>query len=96
MNIETKLESHEVERPTDFETPTPSSVKSKPPPTPTPDRSESKKKKKGIFGGLFGGKKGKKGKDSQASGERPNSRTRGMRSPMSRKLKGMASAEGSI
>lgn len=61
----------------------PSTPSSKPPPT--PDRAETKKKKKGLFGGLFG----KKGKKSERSG----SRTRGLKSPMSRKGKGV---EGSI
>jgi hypothetical protein len=49
-------------------------------------KSETKKKKKGIFGGLFGGKKGKKSKDADKS-ERNASRTRGLRSPMARKMK---------
>jgi len=68
-----------------------------PPPTTSPQKSksvrasvaekgESKKKKKGIFGGLFGGKKGKKSKDAERS-ERTASRTRGLRSPMARKVK---------
>jgi hypothetical protein len=72
--------------------PAPSSMK----PPPTPDRGE-KKKKKGIFGGLFGGKKGKKSKDVVGhSVDRPGSRPRVLRSPMSRKLKNMSSTEGSI
>jgi hypothetical protein len=92
MNVETKIETegHEVEPPT------PSSMKSKPPPT--PDRAETKKKKKGLFGGLFG-RKGKNGKQQEVeknNSERTGSRTRGLRSPMSRKLKNMTSTEGSI
>jgi hypothetical protein len=86
-----ETEGHEVEPPT------PSSMKSKPPPT--PDRAETKKKKKGLFGGLFGGRKGKNGKQQEVeknNSERTGSRTRGLRSPMSRKLKNMASTEGSI
>lgn len=67
-----------------------------PPPTPSqklksvrpsvPEKGETKKKKKGIFGGLFGGKKGKKSRDTDKS-ERTTSRTRGLRSPMTRKVK---------
>lgn len=53
------------------------------------DKAEGKKKKKGIFGGLFGGKKGKKSKDTEKS-ERTASRTRGLRSPMARKVKNTA------
>jgi hypothetical protein len=73
---------HEVELPPQ----TPSSQKSKSARTPAPEKGETKKKKKGIFGGLFGGKKGKKSKDTDKS-ERTISRTRGLRSPMARKVK---------
>jgi len=73
---------HEVELPPQ----TPSSQKSKPGRASVPDKGETKKKKKGIFGGLFGGKKGKKSKDTDKS-ERTASRTRGLRSPMTRKTK---------
>lgn len=74
---------HEVELPP----PTPSSLKSKTVRTSAaPEKGETKKKKKGIFGGLFGGKKGKKSKDTDKS-ERTTSRTRGLRSPMARKVK---------
>jgi len=73
---------HEVELPP----PTPSSQKSKSVRASAPEKGEVKKKKKGIFGGLFGGKKGKKSKDSDKS-ERTVSRTRGLRSPMTRKVK---------
>jgi len=58
-----------------------------------PEKGETKKKKKGIFGGLFGGKKGKKSKDGDKS-ERTASRSRGLRSPMARKAKN--SSETSI
>jgi hypothetical protein len=54
----------------------------KPPVTP------DKKKKKGLFGGLFGGKKKKE--VSTLSTGRAGSRSRG------RKLKGVASVDGSI
>ena len=97
MNVETKVvEHHDMhEQPEHPEAPTPSSGKSSMKPPPTPDRGE-KKKKKGIFGGLFGGKKGKKSKEPVQQGDRPGSRPRGLRSPMSRKLKNMSSTEGSI
>ena len=72
---------HEVELPPQ----TPSSQKSKV----GKSAGETKKKKKGIFGGLFGSKKGKKSKDTDKS-ERTASRTRGLRSPMARKLKNTA------
>jgi len=71
---------HEVELPPPMSSP----QKSKPVRTVGPEKGESKKKKKGIFGGLFGGKKGKKSKDAS---ERTVSRTRGLRSPMARKMK---------
>lgn len=92
MNVDTG-KGHEVELPP---TTTPGSMKSKPsiaPPTPTPEKGDGKKKKKGIFGGLFGGKKGKKSKDADKS-ERTASRSRGLRSPMTRKMKN--SSESSI
>ena len=73
---------HEVELPP----PTPSSQKSKSLRPPAPEKGETKKKKKGIFGGLFGSKKGKKSRDTDKS-ERTTSRTRGLRSPMARKVK---------
>jgi hypothetical protein len=66
-------------------------VKSKAPPT--PDKGETKKKKKGLFGGLFGGKKGKKAKEAERAGSRQRG---GIITPKSRKLKNMTSAEGSI
>jgi len=81
MNSEANI-GHEVELPP----PTPSSQKSKSVRTSAPEKGETKKKKKGIFGGLFGGKKGKKTKDNDKS-ERTTSRTRGLRSPMARKVK---------
>jgi hypothetical protein len=56
----------------------------KPPVTP------DKKKKKGLFGGLFGGKKKKEAVVSTLSTGRAGSRSRG------RKLKGVASVDGSI
>ncbi|KAL3915630.1 MAG: hypothetical protein SGILL_005557, partial [Bacillariaceae sp.] len=88
-----KTTGHEVELP-----PVPStasaSIKSRPSVSaPPPEKTETKKKKKGIFGGLFGGKKGKKSKDNERS-ERTASRTRGLRSPMARKMKN--SSENSI
>ena len=55
----------------------------------TPD----KKKKKGIFGGLFGGKKNKKNKDTAGALPANDSLRSGSRSRGSRKLK---SAEYSI
>lgn len=65
-----------------------SSAPSLRPPAATPDRlADAKKKKKGIFGGLFGGKKGKKTKDDKSATERTSSRTRGLRSPIARKGK---------
>ena len=73
---------HEVELPP----PTPSSQKLKAGRAPAGEKTETKKKKKGIFGGLFGGKKGKKSKDYDKS-ERTTSRSRGLRSPMARKVK---------
>jgi len=89
MNVDVSI-GHEVELPA----PTPSSLKSKSIRTSAaPDKGETKKKKKGIFGGLFGGKKGKKSKDTDKS-ERTASRSRGMRSPMARKTKN--SSETSI
>jgi hypothetical protein len=70
-------------------------VKSKPPTT--PEKGETKKKKKGLFGGLFGGKKGKKAKEAEKNADRAGSRQRGgIITPKSRKLKNMASTEGSI
>ena len=73
---------HEVE----FPRATSSPQKLKGARAPVPEKGDAKKKKKGIFGGLFGGKKGKKSKDADKS-ERTASRTRGLRSPMGRKLK---------
>lgn len=70
----------------EVELPPPSPQKSKSGRTPATDKGE-KKKKKGIFGGLFGGKKGKKSTDRS---ERTASRTRGLRSPMARKVKNPA------
>jgi len=78
---------HEVELP-----PQTPSQKSKSARTPAPEKGETKKKKKGIFGGLFKGKKGKKDSDKS---ERTQSRTRGLRSPMARKVKNTPS-ESSI
>merc|ERR1712087_212446 len=76
---------HEVELPPQ----TPASQKSKAGRPSAGEKGETKKKKKGIFGGLFGSKKGKKSKDTDKS-ERTTSRTRGLRSPMARKLKNTA------
>jgi hypothetical protein len=91
MNVDASI-GHEVELPTP--TPTPSSQKTRPVRTSAaPEKGETKKKKKGIFGGLFGGKKGKKTKDGDKS-ERTASRSRGLRSPMARKAKN--SSETSI
>eukprot|EP00535_Pseudo-nitzschia_heimii_P005512 CAMPEP_0197185102 /NCGR_PEP_ID=MMETSP1423-20130617/11154_1 /TAXON_ID=476441 /ORGANISM="Pseudo-nitzschia heimii, Strain UNC1101" /LENGTH=892 /DNA_ID=CAMNT_0042636067 /DNA_START=135 /DNA_END=2813 /DNA_ORIENTATION=+ len=74
---------HEVELPP----PTSSSQKLKAVrPSGAPEKGETKKKKKGIFGGLFGGRKGKKSRDTDKT-ERTTSRTRGLRSPMTRKVK---------
>lgn len=58
----------------------------------TPD----KKKKKGIFGGLFGGKKNKKNKDSVGALPANDSLRSGSRSRASRKLKSARSSELSI
>ena len=88
MHVEASI-GHEVELPP----PTPSSQKSRSVRTSAPEKGETKKKKKGIFGGLFGGKKGKKSKDTDKS-ERTASRSRGLRSPMARKMKN--SSETSI
>ena len=84
INVDASL-GHEVELPA----PTPSSAKSKSVRTSVPappEKVETKKKKKGIFGGLFGSKKGKKSKDIEKS-ERTASRSRGLRSPIARKTK---------
>lgn len=84
INVDASL-GHEVELPA----PTPSSTKSKSVRTSVPappEKVETKKKKKGIFGGLFGSKKGKKSKDIEKS-ERTASRSRGLRSPIARKTK---------
>jgi hypothetical protein len=90
MKVEATKTGQEVELPPT----TPSSVKSKSGITLASDKGEAKKKKKGIFGGLFGGgKKGKKSKEPEKS-ERTSSRSRGLRSPMARKLKN--SSESSI
>ena len=89
MKVEATKTGHEVELPPT----TPSSQLSKAVLTLASDKGEAKKKKKGIFGGLFGGKKGKKSKDADKS-ERTSSRTRGLRSPMARKMKN--SSESSI
>jgi hypothetical protein len=89
MKVEATKTGHEVELP-----PTsPSPLKSKPALSLAPEKRETKKKKKGIFGGLFGGKKGKKSNDAEKS-ERTSSRSRGLRSPMARKMKN--SSESSI
>jgi hypothetical protein len=82
MNVESTKNGHEVELP-----PVTTSPKPLPSPSPVAQSGESKKKKKGIFGGLFGGKKGKKSKDGNDKSERTASRTRGLRSPMARKMK---------
>lgn len=82
MKVEATKTGHEVELPPT----TPSSQKLKPAISQASDKGETKKKKKGIFGGLFGGKKGKKPKDADKS-ERTSSRSRGIRSPMARKMK---------
>lgn len=89
MNVESTKNGHEVELPPVTTTPQSSSLKPKPlaSPVAADNKSESKKKKKGIFGGLFGGKKGKKSKDNNDKSERTASRTRGLRSPMARKMK---------
>ena len=81
MNGEANI-GHEVELPP----PTPSQKSKSVRPSAAPEKGETKKKKKGIFGGLFGGKKGKKSRDTEKS-ERTTSRTRGLRSPMARKVK---------
>ena len=58
----------------------------------TPD----KKKKKGIFGGLFGGKKNKKNKDTVGALPANDSLRSGSRSRGSRKLKNALTNEYSI
>ena len=58
----------------------------------TPD----KKKKKGIFGGLFGGKKNKKNKDTAGALPANDSLRSGSRSRGSRKLKNALTSEYSI
>jgi len=95
MNVETTKTGHEVELPptTPSTSARSTSLKPKPVSAPAVDKGETKKKKKGIFGGLFGGKKGKKAKDTEKS-ERTASRTRGLRSPMARRMKN--SSESSI
>ena len=92
MSVEGSKTGHEVELPPASSAASPS-VKSRPSVTaPPPEKSETKKKKKGIFGGLFGGKKGKKSKDNVEKSERTASRTRGLRSPMARKMKNSESS----